>query len=170
GRPVRAQPVADGDRGGQRALHHADREHPIAAPRRRVGARNRVRRAPGQQHVHALDPGRPVRRAAHPGHDRGEPRLRVGALPGPALLFCPGDRPDRYEKARAAADAVILDLEDAVAPAGKDAARAAVAASALPAETTIVRINPVDAGMLEADLAAVEAAGYGTVMPGKPES
>ncbi|MER7205289.1 aldolase/citrate lyase family protein, partial [Streptomyces sp. NPDC000188] len=40
------------------------------------------------------------------------------------LLFVPGHRPDRFEKAAAAgADAVIVDLEDAVAPDGKDAAR-----------------------------------------------
>ncbi|WP_348788346.1 CoA ester lyase [Leifsonia sp. NPDC080035] len=42
-------------------------------------------------------------------------------------LYVPGDRPDRFEKAVAAApDIVILDLEDAVAPAAKDAALAAV--------------------------------------------
>ncbi len=46
---------------------------------------------------------------------------------GPALLFCPGSRPDRFAKAAARADAVVLDLEDAVSPADKDAARAAVA-------------------------------------------
>ena len=34
-----------------------------------------------------------------------------------SLLFVPGDRPDRMEKALGAgADALILDLEDAVAP------------------------------------------------------
>jgi citrate lyase subunit beta/citryl-CoA lyase len=33
---------------------------------------------------------------------------------GPAMLFCPADRPDRYEKAAERSDAVILDLEDAV--------------------------------------------------------
>ena len=38
---------------------------------------------------------------------------------GPAILFCPADRPDRYAKAAERADAVILDLEDAVAPANK---------------------------------------------------
>ncbi|EUA18127.1 citrate lyase subunit beta-like domain protein [Mycobacterium xenopi 3993] len=32
--------------------------------------------------------------------------------PGPAWLFCPADRPERFEKAAAAADVVILDLED----------------------------------------------------------
>ncbi|WP_324652685.1 CoA ester lyase [Georgenia sp. H159] len=45
---------------------------------------------------------------------------------GPALLFCPGDRPDRFAKAAARADAVILDLEDAVGPAHKQSARDAV--------------------------------------------
>ncbi len=45
--------------------------------------------------------------------------------PGPAWLFCPADRPERYAKAAAVADVVILDLEDGVAPADKEAARAA---------------------------------------------
>ena len=36
-------------------------------------------------------------------------------ITGPGLLFCPGDRPERYAKAAAAADSVIIDLEDAVA-------------------------------------------------------
>ncbi|KAA0677257.1 CoA ester lyase [Roseomonas genomospecies 6] len=46
-----------------------------------------------------------------------------------SYLFVPGARPDRFAKALAAgADAVIIDLEDAVAPADKDGARAAVCA------------------------------------------
>ena len=94
----------------------------------------------------------------------------MSAALGPALLFCPADRPDRYEKALAAADAVILDLEDAVAPDRKTDARAALAASALPPERTVVRVNPVAAGMLEADLAAVDAAGYRILMLAKAES
>ena len=48
-------------------------------------------------------------------------------------LFVPGDRPDRYGKAVASgADIVIIDLEDAVAPQDKDAARDAVAAALRP--------------------------------------
>src|ERR671938_453441 len=44
-------------------------------------------------------------------------------------LFVPGNRPDRFDKALSSgADAVILDLEDAVAAADKDTARAAVGA------------------------------------------
>jgi citrate lyase beta subunit len=43
-----------------------------------------------------------------------------------SLLFVPGNRPDRFAKALGAgADAVCIDLEDAVAPEGKEAARAA---------------------------------------------
>ena len=34
---------------------------------------------------------------------------------GPALMFCPADRPERFAKALERADAVILDLEDGVA-------------------------------------------------------
>lgn len=46
-----------------------------------------------------------------------------------SYLFVPGARPDRFAKALGAgADAVIIDLEDAVAPGDKDSARAAVCA------------------------------------------
>jgi citrate lyase subunit beta/citryl-CoA lyase len=57
---------------------------------------------------------------------------------GPALLFCPADRPERYEKALDRADGVILDLEDAVAPADKVAARVALIDSQLDPERVIV--------------------------------
>jgi citrate lyase subunit beta/citryl-CoA lyase len=84
---------------------------------------------------------------------------------GPALLFCPGDRPERFEKAAAAADTVILDLEDAVASDAKDAAREAVAASTLDPRRTIVRVNPGGA-----DREAVGATDYDTVMIAKTET
>jgi len=45
---------------------------------------------------------------------------------GPGWLFCPADRPDRFEKAAAAADVVILDLEDGVAAKDRQAARQAL--------------------------------------------
>lgn len=89
---------------------------------------------------------------------------------GPALLFCPADRPDRYRKASAAADAVILDLEDAVEVAAKPAARAALAEVPLDPSTTIVRVNPASTGLQEDDLAAVVRAGYGRVMLPKAET
>ena len=58
---------------------------------------------------------------------------RGPALIGPALLFCPADRGERYAKALAAADSVIIDLEDALHPAaqGTDSANSAQPPAAL---------------------------------------
>ncbi len=77
-------------------------------------------------------------------------------------LFVPGDRPDRYAKAAASgADVVIIDLEDAVSPDAKDAAREAVAA-ALSSEAeggpepelrALVRINDPESPVGATDLA-----------------
>lgn len=78
-----------------------------------------------------------------------------------SLLFVPGDRPDRFAKAAASgADAIILDLEDSVAPPRKDEARDSVRdfLDTPAAVTRIVRINPVDAGHLAADSAAARGA------------
>ena len=76
-----------------------------------------------------------------------------------SLLFVPGDRPERFDKAAASgADALILDLEDSVAASAKDAARAAVAAR-LRAErggvAVFVRINPLDTDLSSEDLVAL---------------
>ena len=89
---------------------------------------------------------------------------------GPALLFCPADRPDRYAKAAERADAVILDLEDAVAPGDKAAAREAMVAHPLDPASTIVRVNAVDSGHLADDLAAVARTDYRLLMLAKTES
>jgi citrate lyase subunit beta/citryl-CoA lyase len=89
---------------------------------------------------------------------------------GPALLFCPADRPDRYEKALARADAVILDLEDAVVPSGRPAAREALTSHPLEKSRVVVRVNRAGSGDLLPDLAAVAHAGYGTVMLPKTAS
>ena len=61
--------------------------------------------------------------------------------PGPAWLFCPADRPERFEKAAARADVVILDLEDGVAATDKSTARQALVDTPLDPTRTIVRIN-----------------------------
>lgn len=90
--------------------------------------------------------------------------------PGPALLFCPGNKPDLFRKAAERADAVILDLEDAVAPRDREAAREAVAASGLDPARTIVRINPAGSADHEADLECVRATDYECVMVAKTES
>ncbi|GAA1747533.1 HpcH/HpaI aldolase/citrate lyase family protein [Agromyces humatus] len=88
---------------------------------------------------------------------------------GPALLFCPADRPDRFAKAAARADAVILDLEDAVADDAKHAARIALLTTAIDPERVIVRVNPADGPHHEADLAALAETPYRTVMLAKCE-
>ncbi|TFB65090.1 CoA ester lyase [Cryobacterium sp. Hz9] len=89
---------------------------------------------------------------------------------GPALLFCPADRPERYAKAAERADAVILDLEDAVAPADRAAARRALIEHPLQASRTIVRINPADSIDFALDLAALERTDYRDVMLAKTVS
>lgn len=76
---------------------------------------------------------------------------------GPALLFCPADRPDRYAKAYDRADMVILDLEDGVAEGDKEAARTALRAAELEPDRTIIRINPADGPHQAADLALLDA-------------
>jgi len=89
---------------------------------------------------------------------------------GPALLFCPADRPDRYGKAADAADSVILDLEDAVAPENRTSARESVVASTLDPACTVVRINPAGTPDFDLDLEAVHHSGYRTVMLAKSET
>jgi len=89
---------------------------------------------------------------------------------GPALLFCPADRPERYSKAADRADAVILDLEDAVAPDHKTAAREALVAHPLDPATTIVRVNAVDTPDFALDLAALAMTDYRIVMLAKAVS
>jgi len=89
-----------------------------------------------------------------------------------SLLFVPGDRPERFAKAAASgADAIILDLEDSVAPANKDAARAAIADYLAGARdvVTLVRVNPLDGHMTAADIAAVIEARPDAIMLPKAE-
>ena len=79
-------------------------------------------------------------------------------------LFVPGDRPDRFEKALATgADAVILDLEDAVAPEAKAAARenvvAAVQSGNYGNRELTIRVNGADTEWHDDDLAAACKAG-----------
>ena len=89
---------------------------------------------------------------------------------GPALLFCPADRPERFTKALDRADAVILDLEDAVLPAAKAAARANVRDAALDPARVIVRVNAPGTADFDADLTALASTPFRTVMVAKTES
>src|ERR1039457_1743698 len=86
-------------------------------------------------------------------------------------LFVPGDRPDMMAKAfGSGADAVIVDLEDAVLPQNKAHARKLVAAVAKEPKPTSsqlwVRINPLRSPDALRDLAAVVLVGpAGIVLP-----
>ena len=90
-------------------------------------------------------------------------------------LFVPGDRPERFAKALASgADAVVVDLEDAVAPAAKDAARDAVAGwlGALADDErarVVVRINDASTPWFEADLRMAAHARAAALMLPKAE-
>jgi citrate lyase subunit beta / citryl-CoA lyase len=91
-----------------------------------------------------------------------------------SLLFVPGDSDRKFVKASGiGADALILDLEDSVAPALKDAARAATAekvSDTAPHDWQLfVRINPFDSGLSDADLAAVVRPGLDGIMLPKAE-
>jgi len=82
----------------------------------------------------------------------------VTGVPPLTWLYVPADRPDRIEKAIASrAHAVIVDLEDAVAPAAKEAARAGLAALLDMAQPkpVHVRINALGTSYAKDDLAVV---------------
>lgn len=91
-----------------------------------------------------------------------------------SYLFVPGNRPERFAKALAAgAGAIVLDLEDAVAPADKAAARQAIAAwvgsAGIAPERLVVRINDTLSPWYADDLAMIRAAGIKQVMLPKTE-
>jgi citrate lyase subunit beta/citryl-CoA lyase len=94
-----------------------------------------------------------------------------------SFLFVPGHRPERFAKALASgADAVIIDLEDAVPLDAKDMARTALA-QAWPdfdvdqRARLLVRVNPSGTPWHEADLAALcHLPGLGALMLPKAEN
>jgi citrate lyase subunit beta / citryl-CoA lyase len=91
-------------------------------------------------------------------------------------LFVPGTRPERFGKALASgADAVVLDLEDAVAPEDKGSARAAIAnwlttAASVDRARIVVRINDAGSAWFPEDLRALRNAAVTSVMLPKAES
>ena len=101
-------------------------------------------------------------------------------IDGPSMLFCPADRPERYGKALARADSVIIDLEDAVRSEAKEGARESLAAwcreqgpaSALSADPArvIVRVNPAGTESCERDLDVLAGLPVRVVMLAKTES
>ncbi|GAA4471764.1 CoA ester lyase [Enteractinococcus fodinae] len=93
---------------------------------------------------------------------------------GPAILFVPADRPERYAKAYERSDAVIIDLEDAVSPADRPAARDALrdhlaTLDSSTATRTVVRVNPVDEADFTEDVAALSGTDLRYVMVPKVE-
>ncbi len=88
-----------------------------------------------------------------------------------SYLFVPGSRPERFGKALASgADQVIIDLEDAVAPADKLLARDAVRASLDPDFPAAVRINSADSEWFEQDLSLCGLPGVAAVVLPKAAS
>lgn len=84
--------------------------------------------------------------------------------PRRCLLFVPGSRPERYAKAVATgADQVCIDLEDAVAPADKESARASLFAFLAETQDSRseigLRINPLSTELGQSDLQALAASG-----------
>lgn len=91
-------------------------------------------------------------------------------------LFVPGTRPELFAKALAgAADAICLDLEDAVSEPRKDEARETVrqllagGEAASSNKTLIVRINAMDTPHFERDVAAVAQSGVHLINLPKPQ-
>ncbi len=97
--------------------------------------------------------------------------------PHPPLsyLFVPGNRPERFAKALASgADRIIIDMEDAVAPADKVAARAAIAQWMLAhtehAEQVLIRINDAATAWYADDMAMAQSVQARCIMLPKCEA
>ena len=108
-----------------------------------------------------------TRRGAFPQASGGTASCTIAAMMRRSYLFVPGNRPDRYAKACATrAGAVIVDLEDAVAPAEKPAARDALAGWLAAERPVIVRVNAADSAWFDDDLRACVHDGVaGIVLP-----
>lgn len=97
------------------------------------------------------------------------------ARPRRSVLYMPGSNPRALEKAKGlAADGLIFDLEDAVAPDAKDEARTLVTSAAASAaygkREIIIRVNGADTPWAYADLAAVARSGADAILLPKVES
>jgi len=95
--------------------------------------------------------------------------------PRRSVLYMPGSNARALEKARTlAADALILDLEDAVAPEAKEAARKqvcdAVKAGGFGKREIVIRINGLETPWGAADMQAAAAAAPDAVLVPKPNS
>jgi citrate lyase subunit beta/citryl-CoA lyase len=84
-----------------------------------------------------------------------------------SYLFVPGNRPERFSKAcSAGADAVIIDLEDAVPAAEKGPARSDIAAWLSASQPVLIRINSADSQWFHDDLELCKMPGVaGIILP-----
>ena len=101
--------------------------------------------------------------------------MDLSTRPYRSVLYIPGSKERALDKARSLpVDAVIFDLEDAVAPAEKPAARetltAALATGGYGNRTRIVRINGLDTQWGEGDARAADAMDCDAVLLPKVES
>ncbi|KIL99749.1 L-malyl-CoA/beta-methylmalyl-CoA lyase [Paramagnetospirillum magnetotacticum MS-1] len=101
--------------------------------------------------------------------------MATTARPRRSVLYMPGSNPRALEKARTlAADGLILDLEDAVAPDAKEEARRqvvdAVQAGGYGARELLVRVNSLATPWGQADVAAAAACGADAILIPKVES
>lgn len=101
--------------------------------------------------------------------------MATTARPRRSVLYMPGSNPRALDKARTlAADGLILDLEDAVAPDAKDVARAqvveAVKAGGYGRRELLVRVNGLSTPWFHADVAAASASGADAILIPKVES
>lgn len=88
-----------------------------------------------------------------------------------SFLFVPGQRDDRFDKAVASGtDAVILDLEDAVPPESKQAARECVRRWLAAGGRAVVRINAADTPWFTDDLQMLRALPQAGVMLSKADA
>jgi len=93
------------------------------------------------------------------------------AGPARSYLFVPGDRSERFDQALASgADVVILDLEDAVAPAGKARARTEISNWLRADRPVALRINDASTEWFDADLALCVHQGVAAVLLPKAET
>jgi citrate lyase subunit beta/citryl-CoA lyase len=110
-----------------------------------------------------------------PADQQAELSMPATVRPRRSVLYMPGSNARALAKARSvAADAVILDLEDAVAPDAKETAReqvcAALRAGGYGPRETVIRVNGLATPWGHADLVAAATAGADAVLIPKVES
>ncbi|MEW5726282.1 MAG: CoA ester lyase [Pseudomonadota bacterium] len=101
--------------------------------------------------------------------------MATASRPRRSMLYMPGSNARALEKARTlAADALILDLEDAVAPDAKEEARAQVVAAVRTGgygrRELLVRVNGLGTPWGHADVAAAATSGADAILIPKVES